>query len=232
MQSPVHSKYDFGKSYYRNFYTARKLGLVKSGIAKKMMIEHIENAPVWNVQADKLVETSELYTDDEGNAILDDEGNEQYITSYDVVPYGDAVDLIGAVDIVDWIHRRTNTNETPKGGASWICTMCYRAGVLSKSELATMIKYKEEIILGRDGGADQYREYQKIGSVIDDKINMDIDKHKVYRLLYDNYLREVIQLLEVREFAKAENKYYDALQWVIDRYKLKVKNGFKYRPIL
>jgi len=187
--------YRYGLTWYRNMAAAIRARSTGGSAPLKVLKEHARNAGVWNVQAES--ETGQRV--------------------------GPAVDVAGAVDLVNQVHSMGNTDK-PECMTSFICTLAKDSGVMSAEELEVMLDHQAGYLLQSTRGRKIVKEYHKLGAVLERKMQQDMHKLKMYQKLYDTWLKKVVELIKAKEYDEAEKVYYECVRWLCEYYE--VKNGY------
>jgi len=211
--------YDFGKTYFRNFYDLQKTYGITGAAALKMIKLLTKNAPSYEVTTDNIVgyKTETRYVRNSYGGVVYDE-NGQPKTEEVKIPIYEKKRIIGGVDFVNYLHNYSNG--TPDCKVSFICTFMNELGLVGDDLYWEMREYMIHY-----ENQDRYKEfakrYKKVGAVITREIRKDEHRQEVFEYLSPLVLNEFVPAFKKRDDEKVTKIFCKIVKWLCERYNVK-----------
>ena len=210
--------YNYDYTWFRNLIGTINIYNYSGGRPMSIMKVHRKNAGVGAMRYDH---KWEMVTE------ADDPDDGEYgstTTSRVDTGVGPSLQVVGAVDVADQIHRLVN-NHRPSCKVSFICTLSFEGDVLPKEDLELLIDYKVNTLLTTPEGRKIVQRYHKLGSVLERKMQTDLNKQKVYKFIYERWLSKVVEAVRAGDGDTAEDLYNECVEYLVKRY------GVKYNGV-
>ncbi|MFC4808820.1 tetratricopeptide repeat protein [Paenibacillus sp. GCM10023250] len=121
----------------------------------------------------------------------------------------------------------TSSSSSYSGSNGWCFLTTATCQSLGKEddceEILAFKKYRDEHLIEDSDGASLIREYYRIAPEIIEKIEQQPNSKETYQELYDHYIAVGYAFLLNKDYVKAKATYVDMVQYLCERYQIKVK---------
>lgn len=219
MKYSIPATYNFGMSYYRNFYSNRVAGGVSGAKAIRVLNKHLEYTAGtdWYTYNQEMVETPD--GEDPPGVIIT---YEDIVFEEDGITPIDPVLCTSSLDMDEWLKEHIN-NDVIECKTSFICSLVKETGIMPQEDLDIFIAHKQNYVRSTERGRRIVSQYHRLGSVLERKMQQDLYRYKVYTHLYETWLKDVVQYIKDEEFTKAEETYFEAIKYLAKRYGMEDK---------